>query len=82
MALEKAGLSLQLIEDVLQHEMLETVQSEWLIKKNNVNKYEGRYYICEIASEIVDNMVDVKFNRKCIQKKTPLWCLFFTFKEH
>ena len=58
--MKKTGLSLLLIEDVLQHEMLETVQSEWFIKKNYKNKYEGRYYICETASNIADNMVDRK----------------------
>ena len=79
-ALKKTGLSLLLIEDMLQHEMLETVQSEWFIKKNYINKYEGRYCICEIASEIVDNMVDVRFNKKMHSKEksllqTKLQCL-------
>ena len=64
--MKKTGLNLLLIEDVLQHKMLETVQSEWLIKKNYGNEYEGRYYICEIASDIADNMVDMRFNKKCI----------------
>ena len=81
--LQKAGLQLMPIQDVITHESLMQIHAEWLIKNRRIgkNNYGGKYYVCQIVGWPSDNMVNVCFNEKYLLKDKALCKLFFTFKQ-